>query len=49
MMKDLDCDMCVSELKIFNVVVFLVFGINKTTKTKNNSKIFKVAIDLSRS
>ena len=50
MMKDLDCDMCglgLTIITVVDVVVFSVFGINMTIRTKNNSRIFKVAIDLS--
>ena len=48
MMKDLNCDMCGLGLTIITVVdvlVFSVFGINMTIRTKNNSRIFKVAVD----
>ena len=50
MVNDLDCDRYGLGLAIHvivGVVVFSVFDINMTTRIKNNSRILKIAIDLS--
>ena len=49
MMEDLDLDICGLGLTIIDVGLFLVLGINKMARTKKNSRLFKVAIDLSQS